>query len=255
MSKLFAYDNPIWTFMGKVADVIILSILWFLFSLPIVTIGASTSALYYVTLKLAEDKEGYLFQSFLKGFKENFIQSTIIWALFGCVGGIISVSIVQYQKVGTEVALTLLWALVVFSFVYLLMFSVIFALTARLKTSVGNLFMMSFMVCVKHFSWVLLMAVTLASIIAISLFVFWPALFVAPGAVAFVHSIILIKMIFPKYNWNLPDDDISDTYESEESESIDKIEETEKEAINESTEKEANDELTEKEAIEESTEK
>ena len=67
MSKLFAYDNPIWTVMGKVADVIILSILWFLFSLPIVTIGASTSALYYVTLKLAEDKEGDLFQSFLKG--------------------------------------------------------------------------------------------------------------------------------------------------------------------------------------------
>ena len=243
MSKLFAYDNPIWTVMGKVADVIILSILWFLFSLPIVTIGASTSALYYVTLKLAEDKEGYLFQSFLKGFKENFIQSTAIWAIFGCVGGIISVSIVQYQKVGTEVALTLLWALVVFSFVYLLMFSVIFALTARLKTSVGNLFMMSFMVCVKHFSWVLLMAITLACVIAVSLFVFWPVLFIAPGAIAFVHSIILIKMIFPKYNWNLPDDDISDTYESEDSDENGmvqtEIEETEieenKEDIKEST--------------------
>ena len=45
-------------------------------------------------------------------------------------------------------------------------------------------------------------------------------------------------MIFPKYNWNLPDDDISDTYESEDSDENGmvqtEIEET-KEDIKEST--------------------
>lgn len=242
MSKLFAYDNPIWTVMGKVADVMILSILWFLFSLPIVTIGASTSALYYVTLKLAEDKEGYLFKSFLKGFKESFIQSTIIWAILGFIGGIISVSIIQYQRVGTEVALTLLWALVIFAFIYLLMISVIFALNARLSTSLGNLFMMSFMVCVKHFSWVLLMAVTLVCAVAVALFIFWPVMFIAPGAIAFVHSIILIKFIFPKYNWNLVDDDEQEeTDELEEKEEQEELEEIEKEAQEELDEIEKED--------------
>ena len=70
MSKLFAYDNPIWTMLGKVADALILSFFWLIFSLPIVTIGASTSALYYTTLKIAENKEGYLFKTFLKGLRK-----------------------------------------------------------------------------------------------------------------------------------------------------------------------------------------
>ena len=207
MSRFFAYDNPIWTVMGKVADVLILSFLWLIFSLPIVTLGASTSALYYVTLKLVENREGYLFKSFLKGFKESFVQSTIVWAIMGFVGGIIATSIVRYQKIGTEVALTLLWALIIFAFIYLLMFSVIFALNARLSTKLVNLFALSFMVCVKHVSWVMLMAVITVCAVAVSLFVFWPVLFAAPGAIAFVNSLILIKFIFPKYGWNLEDED------------------------------------------------
>lgn len=207
MSKLFAYDNPIWTMLGKVADALILSFFWLIFSLPIVTIGASTSALYYTTLKIAENKEGYLFKTFLKGFKESFSQSTIIWIVLGVVGGIMSFSIYMYQKVGSQVALTLLWSLLIFAFLYLMFFTVIFALNARLSTGLGNLFAMTFMVCIKHFSWVLLMTVTLVCAVAASIFVFWPLLFLAPGGIAFANSIILSKIIFPKYGWNLKDED------------------------------------------------
>ena len=207
MSKLFAYDNPILVFMGKVADAMILSFFWFLFSLPVITIGASTSALYYTTLKLAENREGYLFKTFLKGFKESFKQSTVIWIILGLIGGMLSFSIIQYQKVGSEVALTLLWALIIFAFLYLLIFTVIFALNGRLSTGIPNLFMMTFMVCIKHFSWALFMTVILACMIAVSIFVFWPILLITPGVAAYVNSIILTKFVFPKYGWNLKDEE------------------------------------------------
>ena len=60
MAKIFDLDNPVWRFMGKVFDMMVLTVLWVVTSLPVVTIGASTTALYYVGMKLARDDEGYI---------------------------------------------------------------------------------------------------------------------------------------------------------------------------------------------------
>ena len=63
LSGFFNYDNPVWRFIGKFGDLIILNVLWFVCSIPIFTIGASTTAVYYVTLKLARnDDDPVLFQ-------------------------------------------------------------------------------------------------------------------------------------------------------------------------------------------------
>lgn len=79
-------DNPIMRGMGRVADFIILNLLWIVCSIPIITIGASTTALYTVMLKLVKNEEGYIAKGFLKAFKENFKQSTIMWAIFLLLG-------------------------------------------------------------------------------------------------------------------------------------------------------------------------
>ena len=81
LSGFFNYDNPVWRFIGKFGDLIILNVLWFVCSIPIFTIGASTTAVYYVTLKLARNDDGYTIRSFFKSFKENFKQATIIWLI------------------------------------------------------------------------------------------------------------------------------------------------------------------------------
>ena len=75
-------DNPIMRGMGRLADFIILDLLWVVCSIPIITIGASTTALYTVMLKLVKNEEGYIAKGFLKAFKENFKQSTIMWIIF-----------------------------------------------------------------------------------------------------------------------------------------------------------------------------
>ena len=75
-------DNPIKRGMGRMADFIILNLLWVVCSIPIITIGASTTALYTVMLKLVKNEEGYIAKGFLKAFKENFKQSTIMWIIF-----------------------------------------------------------------------------------------------------------------------------------------------------------------------------
>ena len=50
MNKFFSLDSPIMVFMSKIADLIFLNILAIVFSIPIITIGASWTAMYYVTV-------------------------------------------------------------------------------------------------------------------------------------------------------------------------------------------------------------
>ena len=57
MSNFFNMDNGLFRALGKLADLMLLNILFLVCSLPIFTIGASFTAMYYVTLKLAENEE------------------------------------------------------------------------------------------------------------------------------------------------------------------------------------------------------
>lgn len=79
--NIFKFDSPVMNFLGKVADYIILNILWIICSLPILTFGASTTAKYYVGMKLTKGEEVTIFKPFFKSFKENFKQSTILWVI------------------------------------------------------------------------------------------------------------------------------------------------------------------------------
>ena len=55
-------------------------------SLPIITAGASTTALFYCTLKLHKDGDIRVLHDFFKSFKQNFRQSTLIWILMVAAG-------------------------------------------------------------------------------------------------------------------------------------------------------------------------
>ena len=85
MDRLFNMDNKFFTVMGRVADLIMLNVVFLICCLPIVTIGASLTALHYVTLKMARNEESYIIRSFFKSFKQNFKQSTLIWILMAAV--------------------------------------------------------------------------------------------------------------------------------------------------------------------------
>ena len=77
--SFFNMDGPIFRFLNKMADLCILNLIFMICCLPVITIGASLTALYTVTLKMSHDQEGYMARSFFKAFKENFRQATMIW--------------------------------------------------------------------------------------------------------------------------------------------------------------------------------
>ena len=103
-------DSGIMRVLSKICDIVCLNVLWLVCSLPIITIGASTTALYTVMLKLVKNEEGYIFKGFLHAFKLNFKQSTIIWLILLLCGG---VCFVDY-RISEMMPGTLEWCLKVF---------------------------------------------------------------------------------------------------------------------------------------------
>ena len=90
MNNFFNFDGPFFTILNRVSDLIILNVLWLICCIPIVTIGASTTAMYYVALKMVNNEESYVTRSFFKSFRENFRQSTIIWLIMLPIGILIA---------------------------------------------------------------------------------------------------------------------------------------------------------------------
>ena len=79
--KLFDLESPLMQALGKMADLLWLNILTIICCIPVVTVGASLTAMNYMALKMVRDEECYITKDFFKSFKQNFKQGTLIWLL------------------------------------------------------------------------------------------------------------------------------------------------------------------------------
>ena len=86
---MFSMEGPLWRALNLIADVVILHFLWLIGCLPAVTIGASTTALYYAMMKRIRTNEGQVYTNFWQSFKLNFRQSTIYWLIIVAVAVIL----------------------------------------------------------------------------------------------------------------------------------------------------------------------
>ena len=78
MERLFGSDSILFKVLEKIADFVILNLLWAICCIPVVTIGASTTALYYVMLKMVRNEESHVAKMFFKAFKQNLKQGSIL---------------------------------------------------------------------------------------------------------------------------------------------------------------------------------
>ena len=159
-------DNGVTRFLGKVADFMILNILWIVCSIPIITIGASTTAMYSVMLKLVKNEEGYIAKGFLKAFKDNLKQSTLIWLLYLIFGIVIAVDFRLLGIMNPSIR-TVIQVFLIFMSILLISMGIYgFALQARYENTVKNTLKNALILTVAKMPYTLLMLViTVAPVI------------------------------------------------------------------------------------------
>lgn len=115
-----------------------LNLLWIVCSIPIITIGASTTAMYSVMLKLVKNEEGYIVKGFLKAFKENFRQSTLMWLLYLVFGIVIVVDFMLLRMMSPSIR-TVMQVFLIFMTILLISMGIYgFALQARYENRIKN---------------------------------------------------------------------------------------------------------------------
>ena len=197
MGNLFNLDNPLWRFMGKLVDVFILTLLWFVCCIPIVTIGPASTAVYYVTLKLVRDEESYTVRSFFKSFKENFKQGAVIGLIMLFLGIFFIWDIYLYFTMGSQI-MTIIGILFLGIFMlYLFTLTYVFPLQAKFYNKISRTLKNALFMSVKHIFRSFAMII-IAVVVWVGVLFFPPLLLLSFGLIAFLQSYLLVN-IFDKY--------------------------------------------------------
>ena len=183
MRNLFNLDGPVLQFINKIVYSVYLNILWFICCIPIVTIGASTTALFYVTLKIAKNEEGSLTKAFFHSFKENLRQGTAIWLILLVVGVVLGIDgYVLYHMRFENVFWTLCTAVFfVAAAAYAVILMYIFPLLARFDNTIGAMFKNSLLIGARFLFCTLLMAVVYFVMLLVIVRIFTPAVIFGEG--------------------------------------------------------------------------
>lgn len=203
---MFGIDSKFYEVVSKIADLVVLNLLFVLFSLPIITMGASTTALYGVTKKMAENREGYIFRNFFQLFKENFRQSTVMWIILLVAAMIPTVDLYIINSLEKTVITTALKGLMLAAaLTVLIVFLYAMALQSTFENTIKNTLKNAFLMGIGYFPWTLLiLLITLLPIILIVLLgktagsVIYAMLFVGFAILAYLNSYIF-NHIFKKY--------------------------------------------------------
>ena len=156
MGKIFNLDAPIVQAVGKVGQMMVITLTWLVCCLPVVTAGAATAAMYYVVFQYITKQDDAVLKPFFCAFKENFRAVTPIWILNLLVGAAMAAEIFYLTQSGE------VWLKVVFG-VLLLIYagasSYLYPILARYDTPAKMAVFNSFALSVRHlFSTVLVVA-------------------------------------------------------------------------------------------------
>ena len=199
--RFFNVDNPVWRFIRKLGYLWILNILWIVTSLPVFTIGASTTALIFACMKLHDD-EGYPTVNYFQSFKENFRQATVIWLIYAAVGALLVWGLIFWNLMdGTTLRVGHAFAIAIL-IPYAMSLLYVFAVQAKFVNRVADTIHYALVLPVKHFGWTLQMLVLVGAVIYLNVTtVVWTnylTLTVGIGWIAYLLSFYYMR-VFERY--------------------------------------------------------
>ena len=141
MNRLFGMDSPLMVALMKIGDLLCLSVLWLVFSLPIFTIGASPTALYAAVFYCLRRNEAGVWKHFWKAFRENFKRSTLAWLIELAVLAVFSLDVAVFRAIRLSGGAMgkLYWAALLLEAVALTWTAYVAAYAARVNGTVGDI--------------------------------------------------------------------------------------------------------------------
>ena len=172
--NIFSMDSMLGRVLYWIADIFILNILWIIFSLPIFTIGASTTALYYSMMQRQRRDESYIHKNFIKAFKENFKQSTILWLIMILVALVLfaDLRIGLFFNINQNLLIGKIFIVVsvILMIPYLFVLLYIFPIQAKFENTIKDNLKNAILMAIGHLGYTLLLLMIVATFVVLTLF-------------------------------------------------------------------------------------
>lgn len=150
MSKLFSVDSGLYKFMSRLWDMLKLNFMWVICSIPIVTMGAATTAAYTITLRMVDEEEGYICGPFWREFKANIKKGSIMGVILIIATYALYLDF-QFFKAVEKYSFAFLAIFVLGVILTFTHFIYAFPLQARYENSIINTMRNSFRISLKYF--------------------------------------------------------------------------------------------------------
>lgn len=199
MNGSFWYENKFFRIIGKVVDAFFVSVLWLLFSLPIITLHTASVALYYTVHKSIRGDRGYIWQNFWGAFKSNLKQTIKIWlVMLATIVFLFADYRITYVAVQQGMPFRILCYVFLFLMCFWIAWSIVLsAYSARFENGMKDTMKNAAVIVLVNLPWSLLLLV-LALVVLLAIYLVPPAILLLPAGFGVVCEIIL-ERIFCKY--------------------------------------------------------
>ena len=191
MKKLLDVEGPVFGFLEKTGQLIVLSVLWLLGCVPVVTLCASCGALYHTVTRSVRGGQGTAVKEFGRSFRENLIPGILLsLILVGALGVLEGISVHLLHSVIPTGVICVLMILDLFLLLYA------GPVRARFHLGVLETLKLSFVMSLQyaHYTFVFLMG-TLALVVLQAYVLPMAAVLFLPGAWCLVISFLMEKAL------------------------------------------------------------
>lgn len=191
MKRLLDIDGPFLDFLEKVGQLIVVSGMWLLGCIPIVTICTSNAALYYAVYKSLRLGEGSAVKNFLKSYRENLLLGSAITLTLGAAGFVMLKLAAMLQNSGYPVGVLEIGCLFV---VFLLIY--IGPVLSRFRIGYVRTLKLTFVMSLQYAHYTLIFVLGLGIVAVLQFFVLpFPTVFIVPGLWCLATSFLMEKVL------------------------------------------------------------
>lgn len=202
--NFFSVNGPYARFMNWLWNMLVISVLWLICSIPVVTIGAASTAAYYAVAKSIRHQNGTAAACFFSSFRSNFKQSALLTALWGVILAVLLLECIYlYSDAGVPLAVLYLFYFLAAAAVACGMY--LWPCLSRFAKGSFALIQMSAILTFRH----LITTIALLLLAAVCLLGIWLmpwGVLVFPGIAVYLQS-FLMEPILLRYSPKPSEDD------------------------------------------------
>lgn len=189
MRKILTFEGPVIQFFHTTGELIIATMLFLLFCIPIVTAGASVTSLYYTVIKSVRRDRGYVTSEFMRSLRRTLGKGSVL-----TVGILVWFGLLWLGRMRTDGHMALAYNVLIIVSICVSVY--IFSVLSRFEMKLIGIIKLSFVMSIRYFYYTILILVGTVLLVWLQYFYFpIPCIFVLPGVWCYVITFMMEKAL------------------------------------------------------------